>query len=238
MRRAKPWFSALFFVCLSFAAVETLTPSPEVLAGEARKGFASQADEPVAASFDNFTINSAQEIEKEARFSHPAASTGCDLAPSLFWKGKFASNKEDAYRYYMEAIELCPGFIRPYELIGNYFRKKGKNSEAIEFFTQAADLGSVNYKLHYLLASLFFKEGDFDAASRYLNRSLHIRGDYQKSLRLKSRIEKEGDTGGPKIILHEPSEPFSIEQFCPGPCGLTVASPFVVGRGNCGPGGK
>jgi len=37
---------------------------------------------------------------KEARFSPSSLSTGCDTAPSLFWKGKFASQKEDAYRYY------------------------------------------------------------------------------------------------------------------------------------------
>jgi len=138
-------------------------------------------------------------------FSPSIPSTGCDKAPSLFWKGQFASQKEDAYRYYMEAIDLCPGFIRPYELVGNYYRKQGDKEKAIEFFTKAADLGSVNYKLYYLLASLFFREGDFDEASRYLNKSLDIRGDYPKSLVLKSKIEKERDTNGPKIILYEPS---------------------------------
>ena len=164
-----------------------------------------QADQPVMAAFDNFRINSAEEISEEAKFSASTPPTGCDTAPSLFWKGKFASQKEDAYRYYMEAIDLCPGFIRPYELVGDYYRKKGDEKKAIEFFTKAADLGSVNYKLYYLLASLFFQKGDFDEASRYLNKSLDIRGDYPKSLTLKSKIEKERDTSGPKIILYEPS---------------------------------
>jgi len=142
---------------------------------------------------------------EEARVSPSTPSTGCDTAPSLFWKGQFASQKEDAYRYYMEAIDLCPGFIRPYELVGNYYRKKGDKEQAIAFFTKAADLGSVNYKLYYLLARLFFQKGDFDEANRYLNKSLDIRGDYPKSLGLKSKIEKERDTNGPKIILYEPS---------------------------------
>jgi hypothetical protein len=164
-----------------------------------------QADQPVMAAFDNFRISSAQEISEEAKSSPSTPSTGCDTAPSLFWKGKFASQKEDAYRYYSEAIKLCPGFIRPYELIGNYYRKKGNKKKAIEFFTKAADLGSANYKLYYLLASLFLQEDDFDEASRYLNKSLDIRGDYPKSLTLKSKIEKERDTSGPKIILYEPS---------------------------------
>ncbi|MBT3368081.1 MAG: tetratricopeptide repeat protein [Nitrospina sp.] len=142
---------------------------------------------------------------EEVGFSPSISSTGCDKAPSLFWKGKFASQKEDACRYYMEAIKLCPGFIRPYELVGNYYRKKGNKEKAIAFFTKAADLGSANYKLYYLLAGLFFQEGDFDEASRYLNRSLDIRGDYPKSLDLKSKIKKARDTSGPKIILYEPS---------------------------------
>jgi Glucodextranase, domain B/Tetratricopeptide repeat len=164
-----------------------------------------QADQPVMATFDNFRINSAEEISEEEKFSPSTPSTGCDKAPTLFWKGKFASNKEDAYRHYMEAIKLCPGFIRPYELVGNYYRKKGDKKKAIEFFTKAAHLGSANCKLYYLLASLFFQKGDFDEASRYLNQSLDIRGDYPKSLELKSRIDKKKDTGGPKIILYEPS---------------------------------
>ena len=164
-----------------------------------------QADQPVMAAFDNFRINSAQEISEEAKFSPSTPSTGCDTAPSRFFKGKFASKKEDAYRYYMEAIDLCPGFIRPYELVGNYYRKKGDEKKAIEFFTKAADLGSANYKLYYLLARLFFQKGDLDEASRYLHKSLDIRGDYPKSLALKSKIEKEKDTNGPKIILYEPS---------------------------------
>ena len=164
-----------------------------------------QADQPVMAAFDNFRINSTQEISEEVKFSPSTPSTGCDTAPYLFWKGKFASKKEDAYRYYMEAIDLCPGFIRPYELVGNYYRKKGNKEKAIEFFTKAADLGSANYKLYYLLAGLCFQKGDLDEASRYLNKSLEIRGDYPKSLVLKSKIEKEKDTNGPKIILYEPS---------------------------------
>ena len=141
----------------------------------------------------------------EVGFNPSIPSTGCDKAPSLFWKGQFASQKEDAFRYYMEAIELCPGFIRPYELVGNYYRKNGDKEKAIECFTKAADLGSANYKLYYLLASLFFQKGDLDEASRYLNKSLDIREDYPKSLALKSKIEKERDTSGPKIILYEPS---------------------------------
>jgi len=151
------------------------------------------------------------QISKEARPSPSVPSTGCDIAPSLFWKGKFASQKEDAYRYYMEAIDLCPGFIRPYELVGDYFRKEGKPEKAIGFFTKAAELGSVNYKLYSLLASLFFDKGDLDMAHRHLNKSLSIRSDYPKALALKLKIERASDTTGPIIKLYEPSTPHGIK---------------------------
>jgi len=123
----------------------------------------------------------------------PASATdGCDKAPHFLAKGRLGSQDERACKNYMEAIRLCPGFIRPYELIGNIYRKQGQIDKAIEFFTKAADLGTTNYKLYYLLATLLFQKGD-------------IRGDYSKSLGLKARIEKEADTKGPKIILYEPS---------------------------------
>ena len=137
--------------------------------------------------------------------SSASATDGCDKAPHFLVKGRLGSQDERACKNYMEAIRLCPGFIRPYELIGNIYRKQEQIDKAIEFFTKAADLGTTNYKLYYLLASLLFQKEDLDGASSYLNKSLSIRGDYSKSLALKARIEKEEDTEGPKIILYEPS---------------------------------
>lgn len=132
------------------------------------------------------------------------ASNDCDKALSIFWKGKYTHQKAQKYRFYEVAINLCPGFIRPYELIGNLHRKDGETQRAIEYFTKAAELGSTNYKLYYLLASLLFEKGDLDEASRNLNKSLSIRGDYPKALDLKKEIERTLDRDGPKIILFEP----------------------------------
>lgn len=132
------------------------------------------------------------------------ASNDCDKALSIFWKGKYTHQKAQKYRFYEVAINLCPGFIRPYELIGNLHRKDGETQRAIEYFTKAAELGSTNYKLYYLLASLLFEKGDLDEASRNLNKSLSIRGDYLKALDLKKEIERTLDRDGPKIILFEP----------------------------------
>jgi tetratricopeptide (TPR) repeat protein len=132
------------------------------------------------------------------------AANNCDKSLSLFWQGKYASEKELAYFYYKKAIQLCPGFIRPYEMLGNLYRRDGQNAMAIEYFLRAAELGTTNYKLYYLLASLLFEQGDPDEACKHINKSLRIRADYPKALELKLQIEKELDREGPKIILFEP----------------------------------
>jgi tetratricopeptide (TPR) repeat protein len=133
------------------------------------------------------------------------ASNDCDKALSIFWKGKYTYQKARKYRFYEVAINLCPGFIRPYELIGNLYRKDGETEKAIDYFTKAAELGTTNYKLYYLLASLQFQRGDLDEASTNLKKSLSIRDDYQESLELKRKIDQALDKDGPKIILFEPA---------------------------------
>lgn len=137
-----------------------------------------------------------------------AAEMECDKASVYFSQGLISeinNEKETAFQYYMKAIDLCPGYIRPYELIGNDYRKKGQNEKAIEFFTTAAELGSNNYKLFYLLSELLFEKGEVDEANRQLIKSLNIRGDYPKALELKEKIDIVLDSVGPKIILFEPS---------------------------------
>ena len=139
------------------------------------------------------------------------ASNDCDKALSIFWKGKYSSEKARKYRFYEVAINLCPGFIRPYELIGNLYRNDGETEKAIDYFNRAAELGTTNYKLYYLLARLQFEKGDLDEASRNLNKSLSIRGNYPKALDLKKEIERTLDREGPKIILFEPATPRGLK---------------------------
>ena len=142
---------------------------------------------------------------------HALASDGndlsgdCDKAIHVFWKGRLEPDKNQARQYYREAIGLCSGYIRPYELVGNSYRKENQNDKAITYFTKAAELGTSNHKLYYLLASLQFQKGDLDEADRNIKKSLSIRGDYPKALKLKQEIEKVGDKEGPRIILYEPS---------------------------------
>jgi tetratricopeptide (TPR) repeat protein len=132
-------------------------------------------------------------------------SGGCDKAPHFFWKGRLGADKEQARQYFQEAIEICPGYIRPYELVGNLYRKEKQSEKAIAYFTKAAELGTSNHKLYYLLASLLFQKGDLDEADRNIKKSLSIRGDYPRALKLNQEIEKASDSEGPQIILYEPS---------------------------------
>ena len=142
------------------------------------------------------------------------ASSDCDKALSYFWKAKYASEKLNAYRFYNIAINMCPGFIRPYELLGNMYRKQGEPDKAIDLFTKAAELGTQNHKLYFLLASLLFEKGDLDEASRQIDRSLRIKEDYPNALELKNKINKAMDTDGPKIFLFEPATRRGIKIVC------------------------
>ncbi|MFC1877773.1 caspase family protein, partial [Thermodesulfobacteriota bacterium] len=89
--------------------------------------------------------------------------------------------------------------------MGNIHRKEGRAEDAIEFFTKAAELGTNNYKLYYLLARLLFDKGNIDEASRNIKRSLSIRRDYPRAQELNREIERTIDKDGPRIILYEPS---------------------------------
>lgn len=134
-----------------------------------------------------------------------ASATDCDKALSLFSVGMAHKSDDDAARFYMQSIEFCPGFIRPYELVGNWLRNKREDDRAIDYFSKAASLGSTNHKLYYLLADVLFQKGNPDEAQRQLTKSLSIKDDYEPALALKARIGKETDMVGPRLILFEPA---------------------------------
>jgi Caspase domain/Tetratricopeptide repeat/Glucodextranase, domain B len=131
-------------------------------------------------------------------------STGCDKALHIFWKGKLAGNREASLAFYRHAIELCPGFIRPYELAGNIYRKQGQIEQAVVHFKKAVKLGSANHKLYYLLATLMLEAGDADDAHRHIRQALEIRPDDPMAIELKRKIEKSIDQEGPDLLLYEP----------------------------------
>jgi hypothetical protein len=138
-------------------------------------------------------------------------SSDCDKAIHLFWRARFAQDESQAGLHYQEAIDLCPGFIRPYELAGNLYRNENKNDKAIAYFKKAAELGTTNHKLYYWLAYLLAEKGYSDEADRYIKKSLDIRADYPRAIKLRQEIEKDLDKEGPTIILYEPSTPRGLK---------------------------
>jgi len=117
-----------------------------------------------------------------------AAGNDCDVAQNYFWQGQMGGEREQALQYYLEAVELCPGFIRPYELIGNYYRNQNDGLQAIVYFKKAAELGSVNYKLYYLLGLLYYSQNEYAQALFYVNKSLGFNDIYEKWPKLDSAV--------------------------------------------------
>jgi len=127
------------------------------------------------------------------------SGSDCDLAKIYAAKGRKKP------KYWHKAIELCPGYIRPYELLGNFYRKQGEVDKAIELFSNAAELGSRNHKLYYLFALLLYQKGEIDLAARQIDKSINLKATYAKSIKLKEKIQKPRDVQGPKIDILEPA---------------------------------
>ena len=126
-----------------------------------------------------------------------AVTIDCDLARIYLSKGY---NDSD---YYKKAIELCAGYIRPYELYGNELRKKGLKKEAIQYFQSAAELGSTNYKLYYQLALLHFEFEEYDLSIKYLSNSIDIKKKYDKAIILLKKLRQKKDHKGPIIKFYD-----------------------------------
>jgi tetratricopeptide (TPR) repeat protein len=133
------------------------------------------------------------------------AAEGCDQAAHLNTQARFSKDTQKAIQLYAQAIEMCPGFIRPYEMLGNLYRNQGQKDKAIALFTTAAELGTNNYKLYHLLASLLFEKNEMDDAHRHIQKALSIRADFQEALELQKQIEAVIDREGPRLTLYEPA---------------------------------
>jgi len=134
-----------------------------------------------------------------------AAGNNCDVAQNYFWQGQMGGEREQALEYYLKAVELCPGFIRPYELIGNYYRNQDDDLRAIAFFKRAAELGSVNYKLYYLLGLLYYKQKEYAQALFHVNKSLGLNDTYAKAFELRQKLKRIPDIQGPILTFFEPA---------------------------------
>ena len=132
------------------------------------------------------------------------SKTNCDKAYAIFSNGQWAS-PDKANTYYLQSIDMCPGFIRPYELIGNYYRKQGRTKDAITSFEVAAKLGSTNYKLYYQLSSLHYSQKNYSQSLKHIKKSLKINNNYQNAIKLKKKIIQASDIKAPVVKLYEPT---------------------------------
>jgi len=87
--------------------------------------------------------------------------TDCDKAKALFVKSYRSADQEERISLLVEATELCPGYIRPYELVGHHYFKTGDNAKAVGYLRKAAELGSGNHKLYHVLAEALFRQQDW-----------------------------------------------------------------------------
>ncbi|MEW6265225.1 MAG: caspase family protein [Thermodesulfobacteriota bacterium] len=131
------------------------------------------------------------------------AGSDCDRAYAIRTRAMMAREKSQAKADLQEAIRLCPGDIRPYELLGNLHRQEKDYDKAIALFTTAAELGSANHKLYYWLAFLTMEKGDLNQAHHYLAKSLSLNWTYRPALALKVKLSGAADTAGPVIRLFE-----------------------------------
>lgn len=113
------------------------------------------------------------------------ALNNCDIVHSVLSKAEHHQNSQ----YFEEAISLCPDYIKTYEQYGNFSRKNGENSKAIELFKKAEELGSTNFKLYYLLATLLYEKDLIDEAYKAVVKSLALKNTYKKSISVNSHIK-------------------------------------------------
>ena len=123
-------------------------------------------------------------------------SADCDKAIHVFWKARMEQDKDQSRQYYQEAIDLCPGYIRPYEMVGNLYRKENQTDTAITYFNKAAELGTTNYKLYYLLASLLFEKARLRIFNFPMNRP-PVENRARRKLTREVRLRSRREGGGP-----------------------------------------
>jgi len=61
---------------------------------------------------------------------------------------------EEAGRIIKEAVKACPRDARPYNLLGEYWYRKGKKTETIKAWRTSLRLNDDQRDMHYILAKL------------------------------------------------------------------------------------
>jgi hypothetical protein len=64
-------------------------------------------------------------------------ATDRERAQSRFSSGKVLQREQETVRLLSQAMDPCPGFIRPHERAGNWHRNKGESDRAADCFAKA-----------------------------------------------------------------------------------------------------
>ncbi len=123
-------------------------------------------------------------------------------------KAKMLSDLEQAAKLYEHCIKIDPSQPAPYFELGNIYMHLGRNDEAVEYASKAAELDPMNYYYRLLYAEILKNNQQFDAAIKefedivekfptkvntYLELSLLyvLKKDYESAIRVYDDLEKQ-----------------------------------------------
>lgn len=81
---------------------------------------------------------------------------------------------ENSIEIYQEAIEIAPGFIPLYCLLGDIYRTLGQHEDAITEYKMAIWLDSLNIQAYRHLAQAYEEQGDYDNAIEVYHKLIQI----------------------------------------------------------------
>ncbi|HOJ29327.1 MAG TPA: hypothetical protein PL059_09665 [Spirochaetota bacterium] len=73
-----------------------------------------------------------------------------------------------------QSIELNPNFIGAYIDLAHYYAKKHRYNDAFHVLKKASKIDMCFHRLNYLMAKYAYKNGDYIAASKYIDRAIEL----------------------------------------------------------------
>ena len=99
----------------------------------------------------------------------------------LFYEWKW----EDAFRHLQKAIELNPGAMEAYELLGMYYIVMGEKDMAVQKLEEAEKLDPLSPVINQSLGNMYVFSERFDDAIRQANKVLEINPQMRSAIELK-----------------------------------------------------
>jgi len=73
-----------------------------------------------------------------------------------------------------QSIELNPNFIGAYIDLAKLYAKKRQYNDAFHILKKASKIDTKYHRLNYLMAKYAFKNGDYIAAKKYIERAINL----------------------------------------------------------------